>query len=366
MKHSSGLYNTESFPDWSVAEFDAIEEDHVFSERYEKAKRAAIRARKKRPAPGFLVRAAAAAAAVIILPVGVYAAVSHADFFRNVLGTGGRQSVEAHVENEDNGKGTDLEVTYPAREYVPVEEALAEDLLGACTADEPLVIPVNDHTLTIESAVRDENAIVMEFTLTCDTGVTVFDYDELSNQAKGPSLSEQSTFYFNVDGVAENIYIDLDRTTETELHGYFYGLFVFNGPLADGETPMLKLRYADMPLLSLPEDAEPKFAEYPIAAEKAVALTAFSSEEGGYLELSPLSLKVEGAPDVDDLKTISVEYADGTVYRVLDVEGNIDNTAYLCGWMGDDSAETSLVFNRLVDPAAVSRVLVNGVSYTAE
>ena len=373
MKNTSKHFERENFPDWTLEDFDAIQEDHVFSARYEKAKKAAIRAHKQRRTPTFLVRAAAAAAAVILLPAAVYAAVSHAEFFQNALGNSGRESVASHVETVDDGKGGSLDVTYPTREYVSIDEAMAEDLLGEYTSAEPLVIPVNDHTLTIESAVRDENAIVMEFTIACDTGVTVFDYDELANQAKGPSLSEESTFYFNIDGVAENIYVDLERTTETELHGYYYGLFVFDGPLSDGEAPMLKVRYADMPLLSLPEDASPEVAEYPIDAKKAVALTSFTSEEGGYLELSPLSLKVDMAkglglaPDevLDSLKTIAIEYNDGTVYQVWDDDGNVDNTAYLCMGLGAEDSEYALVFNRLVDPAAISCVRVNGIAYTA-
>ena len=373
MKNSSKHFERENFPDWTLEDFDAIQEDHVFSEKYEKAKRAAIRAHKQRRTPTFLVRAAAAAAAVILLPAGVYAAVSHAEFFQNAFGNSGRESVASHVETVDDGKGGSLDVTYPTREYVSIDEAMAENLLGEYATAEPLVIPVNDHTLTIESAVRDENAIVMEFTIACDTGVTVFDYDELANQAKGPSLSEESTFYFNIDGVAENIYVDLERTTETELHGYYYGLFVFNGPLSDGEAPMLMIRYADMPLLSLPEDASPEVAEYPIAAEKAVGLTSFTSEAGGYLELSPLSLKVDMAkglglaPDevLDSLKTIAIEYNDGTVYQVWDDDGNVDNTAYLCMGLGAEDSEYALVFNRLVDPAAISCVRVNGIAYNA-
>ena len=78
MEKNLRSYENEQFPDWSIEEFDAISEDHVFSEQYQREKRKVIRAHSKKKAPRrFFMQAVAAAAACIVLPVVVYAAVTH-------------------------------------------------------------------------------------------------------------------------------------------------------------------------------------------------------------------------------------------------------------------------------------------------
>ena len=376
-------YENEQFPDWSIEEFDAISEDHVFSEQYQREKKKVIRAHSKKKAPRrFFMQAVAAAAACIVLPVVVYAAVTHADFYRNAFGNAGRQSVSAHEEVLDDGKGGQLTVTYPEREYVPIDEEMAEALIGNNISSEPVEVQINDHTLTINSAVRDENAIVMEFTLACETGVTALNYSELDNEAKGAWRSEESTFSFRVDGTAENIYVDLDKSTETCLHCYYYGLFVFDGPLADGKSPTLDITYADEPLDGSYMDesldgttdkSRIHEAQVAIPAEHTINLLTFTSDAGGVLELSPISLSIDmgkglgltnlEAYDPIHLNTMSIHYTDGSSYQVYDKDGYVDNTAYMCGGCGAAQTEIMLLFNRLIDPSKIDYVEVNGLIY---
>ena len=383
MEKNLKSYENEQFPDWSIEEFDAISEDHVFSEQYQKDKKKVIRAHRKKKAPRrFFMQAVAAAAACIVLPVVVYAAVTHADFYRNAFGNAGRQSVEAHDEVMDNGKGGQLTVTYPEREYVPIDEEMAEALIGNKISSEPVEVQINDHTLTINSAVRDENAIVMEFTLSCETGVTALNYSKLDNEAKGAFRSEESTFSFRVDGTAENIYVDLEKSTDTCLHCYYYGFFIFDGPLADGKSPVLDITYADEPLDDIyAEEAldgatvESKIHEEQVVipAEHTLDLLSFTSDAGGVLELSPISLSIDmgkglGLTNLDaydpiHLSTMSIHYIDGSSYQVYDRDGNVDNTAYLCGGCGDEQTEIMLLFNRLIDPSKIDYVEVNGLIY---
>ena len=392
MEKNLRSYENEQFPDWSIEEFDAISEDHVFSEQYQREKRKVIRAHSKKKAPRrFFMQAVAAAAACIVLPVVVYAAVTHADFYRNAFGNAGRQSVSAHEEVLDDGKGGQLTVTYPEREYVPIDEEMAEALIGSNISSEPVEVQINDHTLTINSAVRDENAIVMEFTLECETGVTALNYSELDNEAKGAWRSEESTFSFRVDGTAENIYVDLDKSTETCLHCYYYGLFVFDGPLADGKSPTLDITYADEPLDDIYKN-EPLDGSYmdesldgttdksriheaqvAIPAEHTINLLTFTSDAGGVLELSPISLSIDmgkglgltnlEAYDPIHLNTMSIHYTDGSSYQVYDKDGYVDNTAYMCGGCGAAQTEIMLLFNRLIDPSKIDYVEVNGLIY---
>lgn len=392
MEKNLRSYENEQFPDWSIEEFDAISEDHVFSEQYQREKRKVIRAHSKKKAPRrFFMQAVAAAAACIVLPVVVYAAVTHADFYRNAFGNAGRQSVSAHEEVLDDGKGGQLTVTYPKREYVPIDEEMAEALIGSNISSEPVEVQINDHKLTINSAVRDENAIVMEFTLECETGVTALNYSELDNEAKGAFMSEESTFSFRVDGTAENIYVDLEKSTETCLHCYYYGLFVFDGPLADGKSPTLDITYADEPLVDIYmnepldgsymdeslDDTTDKSriheAQVAIPAEHTLDLLTFTSDAGGVLELSPISLSIDmgkglgltnlEAYDPIHLNTMSIHYTDGSSYQVYDKDGYVDNTAYMCGGCGAAQTEIMLLFNRLIDPSKIDYVEVNGLIY---
>ena len=383
MEKNLRSYENEQFPDWSIEEFDAISEDHVFSEQYQREKKKVIRAHSKKKAPRrFFMQAVAAAAACIVLPVVVYAAVTHADFYRNAFGNAGRQSVSAHEEVLDDGKGGQLTVTYPEREYVSIDEEMAEALIGNNISSEPVEVQINDHTLTINSAVRDENAIVMEFTLECETGVTALNYSELDNEAKGAWMSEESTFHFMVDGTAENIYVDLDKSTETCLHCYYYGLFVFDGPLADGKSPTLDITYADEPLDGSYMDesldgttdkSRIHEAQVAIPAEHTINLLTFTSDAGGVLELSPISLSIDmgkglgltnlEAYDPIHLNTMSIHYTDGSSYQVYDKDGYVDNTAYMCGGCGAAQTEIMLLFNRLIDPSKIDYVEVNGLIY---
>lgn len=372
--YSPDRMDESQFPDWTIEEFDAIQENHAFSPRYRRAMRQTVRkyrraSRRRLSFPAAL----SAAAACAVLPICVYAAVTHADFFQNVFGNASRQSVASHEVMVDNGKGGQTAVTLPERTYTAVDEETAESLIGSAVTTEPLSVNINDHTLTINSAVRDEDAIVMDFTVTCDSGVKLFDYDDLSNETKGPQLSEEATFYFHVADTAEMIYIDTKGSTDTSLHGYYYGLFVFNGPLDDGRAPILDISYADSPYLSLPEAASIKDKHLEIPAAKALRPTAFTSESGGSLKLSPISLTVnmgkglgfsaEEASEPGNLKTLTIEYLDGTVYEVLNTNDHVDNTAYLCGSDSKDGPKTAMVFNRLIDPSSIKSVTVNDTVY---
>ena len=392
MEKNIRSYENEQFPDWSIEEFDAISEDHVFSKQYQREKSKVIRAHSKKKAPRrFFMQAIAAAAACIVLPVVVYAAVTHADFYRNAFGNAGRQSVSAHEKVLDDGKGGQFTVTYPEREYVPIDEEMAEALIGSNISSEPVEVQINDHTLTINSAVRDENAIVMEFTLECETGVTALNYSELDNEAKGAWRSEESTFHFMVDGTADNIYVDLEKSTETCLHCYYYGLFVFDGPLADGESPTLDITYADEPLVDIymnepldgsymdesldgtTDKSKIHEAQVAIPAEHTLDLLTFTSDAGGVLDLSPISLSIDmgkglgltnlEAYDPIHLNTMSIHYTDGSSYQVYDKDGYVDNTAYMCGGCGAAQTEIMLLFNRLIDPSKIDYVEVNGLIY---
>ena len=367
-------YTEESFPDWTVEEFDSIQENHHFSRHYKSARNRTIRQyRRKRTGKWSLRTAAAVIAVCMACPAAVYASVTHADFFRNAFGDAGRKSVASHTELADNGKGGQIEITYPERNYVSVDPDKADSLIGEQTSTEPVTVDINDHKLTILSAVRDRNAMTMEFTLECSTGVTVYDFDSLSNEAKGARSAENATIRLLFDNAADNIYIDQEKSTDTLLHCYAYCVFVT--PVEDGEEPKLDIYYADTPLLSLLENEKPQEKQISIPVAKAAAVTAYSSEEGGYLELSPISCSIdlakglglsqEEAYDPGNLAKVSIHYTDGSVYEVYDKDANIDNTSYTLGGVGDNYSVTTMNLNRLMEVNQVDYITVNDVPYTA-
>ena len=375
MKNNLTSYTEESFPDWTVEEFDSIQENHHFSRRYKSVRNRTIRNyRRKRTGKWSFRTAAAVIAVCMACPAVVYASVTHADFFRNAFGDAGRKSVVSHTELADNGNGNGgkIEITYPERNYVPVDPDKADSLIGEQTSTEPVTVDINDHRLTILSAVRDRNAMTMEFTLECSTGVTVYDFDSLSNEAKGARTADNATIRLLFDNASDFIYIDHAKSTDTLLHCYAY--CVFENPVEDGEEPKLDIYYADTPLLSLPENEKPQEKQISIPATKALAVTAYSSEEGGHLELSPISCSIdlgkglglsqEEASDPGNLGKVSIHYTDGSVYEVYDKDTNIDNTSYMLGGVGENYSVITMNLNRLVDVNQVDYITVNDVKYT--
>ena len=374
MNTTANSFDEHEFRDWTLEEFESIQESHVFSDRYKKAKKKTIKAYRRRSASMTrLYKLAAALAACIAIPAGVYAAVTHTEFFNNAFGNTGRQNTAVHEEIIVE-EGKSITVTYPKREYIAIDEAKAEALIGMQTNSDPISVDINDHTLTVLSTVRDENAIVMEFTLQCETGVTALMYDKLTNESKGAGMSDQATFYFHIADTSDYIYVDMDRSTDTLLHCYYYGLFVHGGSLKDGETPILNIQYWDKPLHNRSDQDIIHKKNIAIPAEHILDATAFTSETGGILRCSPISFMVDMAKglgltkgqayDPAYLDAITINYTDGTDYQVFDRDMNIDNTSNLCGGTGENNTELMLIFNRLVDPAKISTITVNGIVYS--
>ncbi len=317
-----------------------------------------------------------------ILLVGTaLAAAIHTDFFNRVFGGETRKDVAEHVEIIDNGKGG-LESLFPRREYVTMDAETAERLIGAQVMSEPVTVQMNHHTLTILSAVRDENALVMEMTLENPEGENALVFSQLLNEEKGAYFANDADIFFCVDRAAEMMWVDMEGSTDTCVHLYYY--CVFFDDLPDGEAPVLTAMYADQPLSALTDDRGRHVEETPIPAVQAVRTRAFAAEDGAQIALSPFSMKVtltpacneRGAamvsgdeeqmivvPDPDSLARIEIVFEDGSTYTVIDQGGNIDNTVYLCGGLGEEALDTRIVLNRLVEPEKAAKILINGIAF---
>ncbi len=336
---------------------------------------------KKKLSVGFVFVIAAA------LVLGTALAVAlNTDFFSHVFGNETREEVAEHMETFDNGKGGTYDYLYPAREYVAADPELAERLIGSRVMNDPVAVQIGDHTLTVLNAVRDENAMVMELTLECPTGVKGMNYSRQTNEDKGAWFADDAAYFFGVDRAAEMMYVDLQNSTDTCLRIYYY--CVFFEKTADGESPVLTAATVTAGEGSEERVFDPQ--EIIIPADKAVSTARFLSEDGSLIELSPFSLRVcpaagaetavipvqepagGDAPEIvlsqmdpGSLSNLVIERKDGEAFTVLDT-GKLDNTMYMCGGLGESFQDTSIVLNRLVDPAAVKCIRINGTIYLPE
>ena len=323
--------------------------------------------------------------AVLVLGTALAVAIN-TEFFSHVFGNETRENVTEHVETFDNGKGGTYDYLYPAREYVDTDPDLAEKLIGSQMTKDPVTVQIGDYTLTVLNAVRDENAMVMEMTLECPTGVKGMNYDQLTNEGKGAWFADDAEYYFGVDGAAEMMYVDMQNSTDTCLQIYYY--CVFFEKLADGESPVLTAATVSGETGSEEKVFEPQ--EIVIPANKAVNTARFTAEDGSLIELAPFSLRVcpfaEAGSSViqvqepedgnepaivisqmepDSLNDLVIEMKDGETFTVLG-GGKLDNTMYMCGGLGESFQDTSMVLNRLVDPESVKCIRINGTAYMPE
>ncbi len=324
-------------------------------------------------------------AAVLVLGTALAVALN-TDFFSHVFGNETRQNVTEHMETFDNGKGGTYDYLYPAREYVTVDPDLAERLIGGQVMNDPVVVQIGDHTLTVLNAVRDENAMVMELTLECPTGVKGMNYSRQTNEDKGAWFADDAAYFFGVDMAAEMMYVDLQNSTDTCLRIYYY--CVFFEKMADGESPVLTAATVSAGTGAEERVFDPQ--EVIIPANKAASAVRFTAEDGSLIELSPFSVRVcpaTGAEtaiipaqepaggdtpeivlsqmDPGSLSDLTIELKEGEEFTVLDT-GRLDNTMYMCGGLGESFQDTSMVLNRLIDPETVKCIRVNGTMYLPE
>ena len=375
--------------DISIEEFDAPGETHEFSERYKKTRE---RNKQKylysRPQWQRIASIAAAAALFIATPFVVNAATD-GELFERIWGILGKKDVEAHQELVyEAEKDSSYYIAYPARDYAELDPETAKALIGDCVQELSLSQEVDGTTITLLSAVRDNNSAVVALTLEKEGGVDILDYSQLDNEAKGAWVSEKSTFLFNI-GYGGNLYVDLDKSTDDKLYCYDYvPLNIFGTgslrmeieqyPCTLGERDALLAEEYGSEQAQAVENGK-KTTELRIPCEKRLGSTAFTNAGGGQIEMSPISMNIDmntglgltpgQAYDPYSAYKIVITYRDGSTYTVLEHEypdvyacdEYIDNTSYSCGSLDN---EFLLIFNRLVDPEDVVSVTVNGIEYT--
>lgn len=324
-----------------------------------------------------------AAAALIVccaVPSVVYASVK-SGFFEGMFGNSTKKSTSVIHREIDDGKGGKVAVDIPSKEFVAVDEAKAEELIGQWVMDEPIVKKIGEHTLTIESFAYDKNGALLYFTLEREGGVKALAGDADTNLTKGAVFTDDADFYFYVncgeDIVAgENIYIDMEKSTEDKLYCSEY--LLWSERLGEGDVPQISIEEYPCTRGELYDMSEEEYQEtsakirtetLELTDKGQIPVMSADLGEDGYLEYSPVSVSVdmskgmglseEEAQDPYYLKHLEIKYKDGSSYIVSDKEQNIENNGYVLG--ADVWYKT--VFNRLVDTDEISEIIVNEVSF---
>lgn len=325
-----------------------------------------------------LVAVCMSAVAIITAGMTVYAA-TNGELFTRIWGTFGKNNVETHDEVVyDEEKEKSYIVTYPEREYEDIDTEKAEELIGNQITYQDISLDIDGTTLTILSAVRDNNAAVVEFSLAKEGGVNALKYSQLDNETKGAVFSNDATFWFKIGDGGENIYVDLEKSTDDILYCYDYltmSSVKSSIPMEVYEFPGTRGEYIAAQG-NVEGEIERKYIEIPVS--DIVSNIELVNEAGGVVKISPISMKVDLAVGLDLSYEVAqdpyscykteIYYKDGSSYIVqehsnsrhsCDVE--IDNRAYSCGSLG---TEVTYVFNRLVDVDKIDYISINDVEYS--
>lgn len=374
-------------------EFVSNEEKHEFSKGYKDKKKSMLKEYRKSIWVSRRKQYARVAVFVGVLvlasPFAVNAATNGA-LFERIWGNAGKEDIASHDEIlYDAEKDKEITVTYPARDYVEVDEEQAKELIGDNISYEPIVEQIGDTTLTILSTVYDGNSAIVEFTLEREGGVNALNYSQLDNEAKGAWFSDESTFWFCFDESGEHIYVDLEKSTEEKLYCYAYVGF-------DSARSSLSMRIEEYPCKrgefyydvakyeEVMSDTIRRSISIPLMS--AADSCKFVNADGGVSVISPMSMTIdrqiglhlENTHDPWEIYFVEIQYQDGSTYLVHehemyqyfddgtqelihDVDVEIDNTSYMLGRL---NGELLLVFNRLVDVDAIECIKVNETTYT--
>lgn len=328
----------------------------------------------------------AAAAAVILCCVVPGAAIASGKlvFIEGFFGNENRRTTGVIKQETDTGKGGTITVTIPSKEYVPVDEEKAWELIGSQVMEEPIERELGGHKLRIENFAYDRNGALAYFTLEKAGGVTALTGDDMTNLKKGASFSEESDFYFRfisgqqIEGF-ENIYIDMENSTSEKMHCYAY--ILWEQSLEEGDIPQLEItRYpCTVGELNAMEQEEREAVGDEIKTENIkltdkgqIPVRSVDMGEEGYLEYSPVSMNIdmakgmglseEEAEDPVNLKYLEIKYKDGDSYIITDCEKEIENSGYVVGagtWY-------KVMFNRLVDTDEIEEIVVNDVIFVVK
>ncbi|MDE5966213.1 MAG: hypothetical protein K2G89_05210 [Lachnospiraceae bacterium] len=388
MKQEISYINPTSL-DISVADFDAMDEIHVFSKEYKRNKKQMLKQyRKKIYTSGqknYIKAAMIAALFLILAPIAVNAATD-GEFFNRIWGKLAKKDVKSHDEVLYDEQNFPYTYTFPEREYVDVDPDKANALIGEHVSHHTIVKELGDTTLTILSSVYDGNSAIVAFTLKREGGVNALQYSQLDNEGYGARFTHDATFRLEFTGYSETIFVDLDRSTNDLLYCYDY-MVTTNSSAMDMKE--LSLEVKEYPctvgeMFAADEEtfdkylADTKTSHISIPLKPAVKRSDYTNAAGGIASISSIGLKIDIRTglglsgdeiyDRENIYYIAVNYKDGTDYVVLE---HALPSVHDCDVKKDNSNAFdcyegifTLLFNRLVDTDTVQSITVNDTTYS--
>ena len=330
--------------------------------------------RRRRPLRAVRI-GAAAAAAVAVLSVGAMAAsfASHSAVFQGFFGNESHPSLQYGADYDERG------LYLMNNERLPVDEEQAEALVGAYLPEESYTWQIGAYTLTVESYLLDENTgtAKVNYSLHRPGGLEGITVDRRTGCAdfygKGSILPSfralcsdpESPFYGEYLLLGEGGQVDLARSTEDTLYltesltlapdtGWADG----GWKAADGlRIEVFGLRFAESDVMA---DMDPLATLDLPGLESLPAVTLADPETGEPAAvISAIAMKLPDSPRLDYDTDISVTLDDGSTYVVYDFKNHLGNNDSISRGEGT----LRVIFNRLVDPARVASVTVDGVTY---
>ena len=364
--------------------------------------------------------AAAVAAMCVALPMGAYAAANHEQLFGELLGTSARTSTPAQTYTYDKGDGVEHTATIPSHEYVDADLNSAEALLGSCMLPESQTIQAGSRTITVNAAVRSENAMLVAYTLEDDSSAPTLYWDERTNATKGARFQENAQLRWDyrtsaqlakpnsvsatVEGelstepgstvpalaadaeaaselppadkandaakaaadlgdvpIGSFIYVDPQRSTKGVLYCYEY--LVFPDGIPEGESLAMVIGWSDGALSDVSQASQTQTVD--LSGLPVVPATTFTSDSGAQLSLSPLglTLNMSNGLGLDDSAAKDPGSIAAITLKLANGEtytvfDSAQNMENTMYAMGSGT-NFGMNFNRLVDPADVKAVEVS-------
>ena len=312
-------------------------------------------------------RTGALIALAAVLLMGTAFAAAAGGFFDTVFGSKGQENVEAH-EVTESAKGSVYEV--PAREWAEVDEPLAEKLVGEYVATIGTSVSVGSWTLTVEDYTIDDHGIgAVVYTLSNpnglgdairDAGYGAFYVDDRNPDGLREIGLEGASGGDDIHAFDTRNIVDKTLTTDTELHAVMY--FVPEYDFEAGESIRMSLARVvgePDPVTGAAEWEEQVITFTPDSNIPTVELV---SAQGYTAHLSPLGVTFDASFEAIDpaayLKTLTVQFADGTEYTIRSGDPYMDNS--ILGCASFEGSIEAHVFNRLVDTDSVVSVTRNG------
>lgn len=293
-------------------------------------------------------------------------AVNEPQTVQGIVG-GGQPSWERKEVYNEYGK---LDHYWPNRETVAVDPAQAQALLGDYLPESGYQWQIEDYTFTVEGYVLDEHTGTAKFYYTMEhpggfgEGAVDWEHGWLNNQVYKPSVMFETMSDVDRPWISGRTYVDVERSTQEKVCVVESAASMGGWKAEDG----LRIRF----IISGDEHEEDgrHYSEDPIvdtyldlpAVKSLPTRSATDPVTGNTVELSAIGLMLS-CEDMDMVGYVAVDYADGARYVVWDRANNLDNSDHGLGSGDWPDMVMRYVFNRLVDPAQVTAVIVDSQRY---